>query len=951
MPTYLVGPSRPYTTLHDAFAAIPSDLSGTGVHEVIIDAGLYINNVASTPYTLAKSNGSPSDYVIIRSADDSRHGGSYTSGVLLNSNASLGQGSTLVIETNYTVVKDVVISNNYNVANNGTAIALTSTTNSNNCLFENVLFSGLGSYGVRLSGSNCRFYKCLGLMFPSTSNTGTFVVDANGGHSFVNCGAYGGTRGFYRSAGSNIEVINCWACNTSSSDFNIGASLTASSKNNASEDNTAPGTSSLTSITIGQMAFKSINLNNHHLFEYSLLTGFGSNQSSLFTEDFDYETITTWSIGPDVQVAPRNVTLVSDENICPVGRYYAVEDFEEDGVVDSENMWNLNVGNGYTISNGNLHPTNDNGTVPSLTINSTKVNLTSNFKIAGQFQVGQMNGGFLNGGPIAGSLNYTGLQVGRNVSGQIWVKYLCLVKTGNDVQGVAVGSSVSVSVPTFTVLVPGISPDTIVDLSIEYDGISTFTYRYNDVIIYTESKPSGDISFARFLGGQFTVGGGGVSLLSTWKMHWAYYWPYLGLGGLPCLAPSYNYTSSSPWINNNDPHEQVDDADPPSLRAKSSGASDELSPSKPNRDAKAPNLKKQSPEQSSGLEGGRDVKEAKTSLKLGNKGYKNGFLSIMPETNGYSSTLNFGTGNRLPIISESLQSGQKFVNLHNTVPSREFRTRVDLGDSPGGEIFFPLRTNDSIPLLQSHFQKRIGTTPAAGTTYYEFAPNRDGIMMSGSAFGTGSYNSSGTYSAFTVNAYKQVEGSAYRFNSGLCDKLSFSFLAGDEAVVRASMVFNDLSMVATNLGHPYGSYSTLNAFPSGSISVDFFGLPVIGFELESDNGIQSYRIAGNDGVFHRFGRYQVSGRAVVDLGKTSLAHFGSMLGGSSLSVSATLYDNERNRMLFLMPNCRIKPYEMVINSGNVNIPFSCYESEDGGTAPLTVKLWTTGYSATSFQPN
>lgn len=410
-------------------------------------------------------------------------------------------------------------------------------------------------------------------------------------------------------------------------------------------------------------------------------------------------------------------------------------------------------------------------------------------------------------------------------------------------------------------------------------------------------------------------------------------------------------TSSSPWINQNEPHEKVDDAELKPNPTKSGESSQPRGPASKVRDAKAPSLKKQSPESSQGLSAGINAQDARPQTRTIKKGYKDGFLTIMPENGGYLATPTYGTGNRLPILWESLGYGMEFADLNTVVPSRQSRTRVALDYNPSGEIFFPTRTNDSIALFQSHFQKRIGTTPATGTTYYEFAANRDGISMSGSSFGTGSYNSSGNYSAFTVAAYKRIGSSAYRFAHGLCDKIRFSFAANDEAYTRASMVFNNGTIVPNSAVYPLGSYSTLAPFPSQSISVDFLGLPIVGFEIESSNNIKTFKNVTSGSSVHRFGGYQVNGRAIVDLEKTSLAHVGSMLGGSAFSSSATLYNNERNRMILQMPDCRIKPFEMALNSNTLSMPFACYESEDGGTAPLTIKLWTTGYSATSFQPN
>jgi hypothetical protein len=371
------------------------------------------------------------------------------------------------------------------------------------------------------------------------------------------------------------------------------------------------------------------------------------------------------------------------------------------------------------------------------------------------------------------------------------------------------------------------------------------------------------------------------------------------------------------------------------------------------KDAKAPNLKTKKPDPSPSLSDETNVDEPRVAFRKIKKGYKDGFVSVLPETAGYpASSVFVTTGNRLPIITESLSLNQSVVDLYPITSSgRQASFRVNTRNNPGGQLTFPVRTNDCIPLFQSHFQKRIGTTPAVGTTYYEFSPNRGSMVMYGSSFGTGSYTTAGSSSAFSVSLYKQIQGSSYLFTNGLCDTLSFLFESRGEAIVTSGMVFANGVTVGTGLGLPYGSFSNLPHFSGHQFTATFLDLPIISMEIESKNNIQRYHPVSFSNVLHKFGRYQVSGRAIVDASKVSLAHFGSMLGASSFQVSGTLYGDERNKMVFQMPNCVLNKYEININEDTIVMPFSCYESEDGGTAPLTIKLWTRNYSGTSFQPN
>lgn len=719
MPTYLVGPSRPYTNLHTAFAAIPSDLTGTGVHEVIIDAGTYTNNTLLTPYTLSKSNGSATDYVIIRSADNSRHGGLFTSGVILTANGSFGIPTTLLIETNYTIVRDIVVFSVYNVPAGGTCIGLTSLTNSNNCLLENVLFNGRGRYGIRISGQNCKFYKCLGFMNISGGSGSGFVIE-NSNHSFINCGDYGGDAGFASTGRTNIEYINCWAANTIGADFSIGVSATVSSRNNASEDSTAPGPNSRTNLTISQMGFVSTALNNFHLTESSVLIATGFDQSHLFIDDFEHDVIGLWCIGPDYAQIPQPVAT----------------------------------------------------------------------------------------------------------------------------------------------------------------------------------------------------------------------------------------TSSSPWVNQNEPHDEVEDATPPTLKTKQGEPSDSLDPQVRHRDAKPPKLKTQSPQSSKGLDASSDIRDASSTAKGIPKGYKDGFLSVLPEVGGYqASSVTYGTGNRIPFTEEDFRAGQAYQELFNAYPSRQVRFRADLGTDPEGGFTAPIRTNDCIPVFQSHFQKRIGTTPAVGTTYYEFSPCKS-VVMAGSSFGTGSFTGVGSFSAFTVSAYKAINGSSYLFSGGVCDSITFELDANRGAYYSPNFVFQNVQTVATNLGLPYGSYSTLKTFSGPSISVDFLsGLNVNNLTFESKNLIGKFRTLGSDKIKHRIGMHSVKGVITTDLEKAHNLYLFYMQNSITFQVMATVYDNERNKMVFDMPFCMVNSFDIKLTDGFIKIPFTAYEFEDGSYPALTVKLWTTGYSATSFQPN
>ena len=69
MPTYLVKDS--YSTISLALAAIPTDLSGTGVHEVIIEKSTYNESFQFGTHT----NESSTDYIKVRAKSGDEHKG------------------------------------------------------------------------------------------------------------------------------------------------------------------------------------------------------------------------------------------------------------------------------------------------------------------------------------------------------------------------------------------------------------------------------------------------------------------------------------------------------------------------------------------------------------------------------------------------------------------------------------------------------------------------------------------------------------------------------------------------------------------------------------------------------------------------------------------------------------------------------------------------------------
>lgn len=219
------------------------------------------------------------------------------------------------------------------------------------------------------------------------------------------------------------------------------------------------------------------------------------------------------------------MALLADESNCPVGRSYAVDPFDG-STLDTTNKW-LTPALPYVVSGGAFHPPAGASALPIL--GARNMTFTGAFKMAGQYSAGPMDGGITG---QANKMNYFGVAVWRST----WTRVLSIAhQADGGTQRIVTGTIVPAGTPVFTTRLAGLAQGTTVRLSIEFDGVSLLTYRLNGTVIHTETKPSGTVENVAAYFGTFTVGGGGVSLPETWLLDWAYFWPYTGLGGLPCF--------------------------------------------------------------------------------------------------------------------------------------------------------------------------------------------------------------------------------------------------------------------------------------------------------------------------------------------------------------------------------------------------------------------------------
>lgn len=412
------------------------------------------------------------------------------------------------------------------------------------------------------------------------------------------------------------------------------------------------------------------------------------------------------------------------------------------------------------------------------------------------------------------------------------------------------------------------------------------------------------------------------------------------------MAPT---TSSSPSKSDGVDHERQKDAKIVTIKKQSSQSSPPQNSNTRQTEARPPSIKSQKSDRSPGRNnkgGPGDAKSVNAEIK---KGYKDGFISIIPELGGYlKGTL--GSGQKIAFFIEDLNFNQSFEETNPLGKSRALHNRRVLTNHPAGAVTYTLKTNDSIPVFMSHFQKRHGSNLGEGTVYYEFAPSFVPPRVSGSSFGTGTYGSS-VSNAFTVSLYKALYGTGEHYKSGLCDSLSFILAPQGVAEVKADFRFGTASILGTASMTGLGTFSSLPGLPLSTASISFGGLDILQMEFNSKNNLQEYEALGTEACTYKFGRYELTGRVSVDMPKTALAFIGSMLSGQTFPVHGTLSNSGRDKLVFQMPNCRLDYFDLKVNTRTMDIPFRAFASEDGTIPPIKLMLWTQNYSATTFEPN
>jgi hypothetical protein len=353
------------------------------------------------------------------------------------------------------------------------------------------------------------------------------------------------------------------------------------------------------------------------------------------------------------------------------------------------------------------------------------------------------------------------------------------------------------------------------------------------------------------------------------------------------------------------------------------------------------------------------------------KGFE-GWLALVPENKGWLGAHTAIRANALFADSESMQLNQEIKERPGKLTygrSLKASNRVIGELTPGGDIEFQFRSDDMVPLCLAHFQKYIGTAfggsgTLVGSSQFTFVPEKGVPNFSGSAFGTGSYTSP-KGDCFTVGVVKKLFDTtsnngtnAQWYRSCLVDELMFSMTAGEDAKCKASFKAGTVDYATaigstSNPNSSFGSYSALPSFEFWTATLAYAGgaLEISKFEWSSKNNMTPYRSIGSKNPSrYNFGRYDISGSLDLDFPYDGMKHFGSMIGGSAFSLTATMFNGTSDWVTFNFPNCRLKPIEVNMKGGDQEttfaLPWVAYESEDGVTSPVTVVVHTLTYGST-----
>ncbi len=279
MPTIYDVPST-YATISAAIAALPADMTGQGVHEIVVEAGDYLELV----HISGRAGESASDYIVLRAAVGAESSGIIDSVPLLGVRVQGGGNFTDAVKTtsDFSVIRDIQVHTS-SLLENGFRV----DSHANNVTFLNcraVGGAGTTSAGFVFSGgSNTKAINCISNARGTAGGNGFKAFNVSQTITLYNCIAYNcKADGFEDDAYATLVCYNCVGVDCEGYDFD--SSVIGS--NNCSTDGNAPGVDSLINQTLASMNFVSDGV-DFHIDEDSILWNVGIDQSAVFTEDVD----------------------------------------------------------------------------------------------------------------------------------------------------------------------------------------------------------------------------------------------------------------------------------------------------------------------------------------------------------------------------------------------------------------------------------------------------------------------------------------------------------------------------------------------------------------------------------------------------------------------------------------------------------------------------------------
>ena len=289
------GQGRDYTALSTWESATDNDLTSTGqsageVLDCYDDQANFDDRVTF--------NGATADinyFRVLRPAAGEGHDGTPNVGVWFRYTLDV---DLFTLTETFCRVHDVIITLDFNAVTTKSALLLTGvSTRGVGVIGWDCINSGTGiTRNFRLIADDNYVIDCIAI---DGDNEG-FRVGAGSGETCqaCNCVAVGNNSDGFNEASSGTKiVINCLATGNGR-DFDSGFNV--ASDHNASEDTTAPGTNSNTSISLVNLYVNAAGHDYHlHASATTDVRDAGSDQSATFDDDIDGDLFDTWDIGMD----------------------------------------------------------------------------------------------------------------------------------------------------------------------------------------------------------------------------------------------------------------------------------------------------------------------------------------------------------------------------------------------------------------------------------------------------------------------------------------------------------------------------------------------------------------------------------------------------------------------------------------------------------------------------